>query len=93
MYEWQRRCEVSQWQGRALIKNLGVVEGLALHYWHGPKVKRGYQTREQILLAHHFDPEIDLKRQWSGLYAFTDRVPQLRRDIQQYFRAREEDAP
>jgi hypothetical protein len=86
-----------QWQRRALehIKlNLGFMPGLAIHYFHGHKAKRQYQTREKILAETHFDPAIDLKRGSQGLYQLERSSPHyadLRDRLRDYFRQRDED--
>jgi hypothetical protein len=89
--EWQDRAAKSLWQERPILGNLGVMSGVVLHYWHGPKINRKYGTREQILSRNNFDPDRDLKRDWQGLFQITQRCPQLRRDLQQYFLERNED--
>lgn len=89
LLEWQNRAEIY------IKRNLGVISGLALHYWHGPKVNRKYGTRDQILIKNKYDPSIDLKRDWQGLYQLvvdTPRQIKLRDDIRKYFRQRNEDA-
>lgn len=90
--EWEDRARKSLWAERPILGNLGVMKGMVQHYWHGPKVNRLYQSREQILARSAFDPELDLKRDWQGLYQVTNRKPQLRRDLQWYFSQRNEDA-
>jgi hypothetical protein len=85
---------IAIWQARAdrhVMGHIGYVPGAITHYWHGRKANRGYQSRWQILVRNKFDPELDLKRDWQGLWQLTDRTPQLKRDIQDYFAAREED--
>jgi glycosyltransferase involved in cell wall biosynthesis len=82
------------WQDRATeyIKgNLGYMDGGLLHYFHGAKVNRRYHDRWQILVKNDFQPSLDLKKDWNGLYQLTDRTPKLRRDIQLYFKQRDED--
>lgn len=91
--EWENRARTALWHGRPILGNLGVMKGSVLHYWHGPKTKRLYGTREQILARNKFDPDIDLKRDWQGLYQLTNREPQLRRDVAWYFSQRDEDRP
>lgn len=91
MQLWQNAAETSLWNGRPIIGNLGCMKGVVLHYWHGPKAHRRYGTREQILINNQFDPDLDLRKDWQGLYQLTNRVPQLRRDIQGYFGQRNED--
>lgn len=84
--EWQARCE------RHIKRNVGYVDGLVLHYWHGKKADRKYNDRGQILVKAQFDPELDLKKDWQGLYQLTDRSFQLRDDARSYFSARNEDS-
>lgn len=79
--------------GKYIQKNLGYVNGALLHYWHGPKLNRQYLTRNKILIGNGFNPELDLKRDWQGLWQLTDRNPSLRDGIRKYFNTRNEDAP
>jgi hypothetical protein len=87
---WQERAE------RYIRRNVGVVKGLCLHYWHGPKSNRLYNTRDKILIDHQFDPVQDLIRDHQGLYKLVDhgdeRSMKLRDGIRAYFRQRNEDA-
>lgn len=88
MFDWQTRAKV-------LHKNLGVVPGLALHFWHGPKAMRRYKTREQILIETQFDPTTDLRFDAGGLFQLNvhdDRTIRLRDLVRQYFHERSEDA-
>jgi hypothetical protein len=90
------RAPILEWQARAdryVQGDLGYVDGLILHHWHGPKAKRGYRDRWRIFHDHGFDPDRDLKRDWQGLWQLTERSPGLRDDIRGYFRQRDEDAP
>ena len=91
--EWEDRARKSLWHERSILGNLGVMKGTVFHYAHGPKAKRLYGTREQILARHGFNPDVDLKADWQGLYQLTNRNPQLRRDVAWYFNQRDEDAP
>jgi hypothetical protein len=84
--EWQARAE------RSIRRNVGVVKGLMLHHWHGSHAKRGYETRNQILIDHQFNPDLDLKRDWQGLYQLTGRSIALRDAVRRYFQERDEDA-
>lgn len=82
------------WQRRAMehVKgNLGYVDGLLMHYWHGRKSQRGYATRWKIMFDHAYDPDSDLKKDWRGVIRLTDMKPGLRDDVRAYFRARNED--
>lgn len=83
------------WQERALKyidRNIGYMEGLIYHYWHGSKQLRRYKDRWAILTENKFDHELDIKRDVQGLWQFTDRNWRLRNDIQKYFRERDEDS-
>jgi len=91
------RKAVSDWQDRAqgLRQNFGYVPGTVLHHWHGRKAGRKYWDRCKILTDTQFDPAIDLKRDWQGLYQLVDhnkpRSIVLRDSIRSYFRSRNED--
>lgn len=84
-----------QWQERAqrhIAGNIGYVPGTIEHHWHGPKERRGYISRWGILTKHGFDPVADLKRNTDGVPELAGNKPELRRDIDRYFRSRAEDA-
>jgi hypothetical protein len=88
------RQAIFEWWDRAktLRKNVGVVPGLILHRWHGPKVHRKYGSREQILIDCQFDPRTHVSRDWQGLLQFTPQVPIALRDrVRQYLHERQED--
>lgn len=75
--------------------NLGYVSGSIIHYWHGCKKKRYYVDRWAILIKNKYDPDTDLKREWTGVYAlslYNRRQRDLARDIQTYFALRNEDS-
>lgn len=83
------------WQDRAvrhLRYDLGYVEGVAMHYWHGKKKHRGYKERWQILIDNQYDPFVDIKKDWQGLYQLAADKPRLRNEMRAYFRARHEDS-
>lgn len=84
-----------QWQARAqqhIAGNIGYVPGSIEHSWHGPKVKRAYVDRWDILTRNAFDPQADLIRNTWGVLELAGNKPQLRLDIDRYFRARDEDS-
>jgi hypothetical protein len=83
---WQERAE------RTVHRNVGCVEGLLLHYWHGKKRDRRYIERWDVLTRNQFDPDVDLKRDWQGLYQLAGRSITLRDQIREYFRQRNEDS-
>lgn len=83
------------WANRAdsaVKRNIGCVEGLVLHHWHGEKLNRGYKTRGQILIDTQYDPDRDLYRDWHGLWQLNPNSIELRDRIRTYFNARDEDA-
>ena len=84
-----------RWQDRAsrhIAGNIGYVPGSIEHDWHGAKAKRAYVDRWSTLLRNHFDPETDLMRNTWGVLELAGDKPQLRFDIDRYFRARDEDS-
>jgi hypothetical protein len=84
-FEWQARAE-------AYIKrNVGFVDGLLLHYFHGSKQDRGYHSREEIIWKNKFEPSQDIKRDWQGMWQLTDQKFQMRDQLRAYFRSRNED--
>lgn len=86
---------VMEWEARAtryIKRNIGVVPGLLNHFHHGPKIKRRYNARWNILKRHEFDPHYDLKRDSNGLWQLTDRNFRLRDDLRSYFSQRDEDS-
>lgn len=89
---WQHRAEEGQWRGRPIIENVGLVQGTAVHYWHGSHADRQYDTRGNILPKYGFDPALDLRYGVNGLLQFTNRQPGLRREVQAYLHSRNEDA-
>jgi len=84
-----------QWQARAhrhVCGNIGYVPGTIEHSWHGSKDKRAYIGRWDILVRNRFDPSADLKRNVWGVFELAGNKPELRHDIDAYFRRRNEDA-
>jgi hypothetical protein len=91
MRYWQRKQELCQ---RYIRRDVGYVEGLVLHDFHGPTAKRGYNTREKILINGQYDPYTDLKKDWNGLYVIeTHELRQILMydQIRAYFKQRDED--
>jgi len=64
--QWYQRCRTH------IRRNVGVMEGTILHYWHGKKVGRGYNTKHALLAQFGFDPLRHLVRDASGLYQLHD---------------------
>ncbi len=87
--------EVLAWQERAshhIRGNIGYVDGVLAHHWHGRKVDLHYTDRWRILVDHQYDPDADLKRDAQGLFQLTGRSAGLRDGIRTYFRSRNEDS-
>lgn len=89
------RDVVLRWQSRAeryLHRNVGYVDGLIYHHYHGSKRDRFYSTRWKILVDNKFDPVKDLKEDWQGLWVLDEKRVKLRDDIRTYMRSRNEDS-
>lgn len=87
-----RRCH--EWQARAVrVTNgqVGFTPGRIEHAFHGPKKRRYYQERWQILAANAYDPDTDLVHDAQGLVQLVGK-PALEHAILQYNRARLEDS-
>jgi len=84
---------IRAWQSNAakLKKNIGYVDCFATHNFHGAKSRRGYSSRDMILVKHQFDPSTDLRMDWQGIWQLTPDKPALRDDIRRYFISRSED--
>jgi len=89
------RNAILAWQKNAarLKKNIGYLAQFAVHHFHGSKARRGYATRDQILVKHNFSPTTDLRRDWQGVYQLTPDKPALRDAIRSYFISRDEQDP
>lgn len=90
LQDWIDRAE------RLITRDIGFVPGTLLHYFHGKKRDRRYNSRWSILEKFQFDPFLDLKRDSQGLYQIdvdgSSRLIGLRDDLRGYFRARNEDS-
>ena len=86
---------LDQWEQRALYHinhNIGYVSGTIEHFWHGKKADRKYVDRWKILTDNDFDPDMDIKYNPYGVIELSGNKPELSRQIDQYFRARNEDS-
>ncbi len=94
-YSEDYRAAISAWQRNAakLKKNVGYVDGFAVHHFHGSKVKRAYSHRDLILVRNQFSPTKDLRSDWQGIYQLSPDKPALRDEIRHYFISRTEDDP
>ena len=85
LVEWETRAA-------ALKRNVGYVSGALMHHWHGPKSRRRYIDRWKVLVENEYNPHTDIKRDRQGLYQLAGNKSELRDDIRQYFRQRNEDS-
>jgi hypothetical protein len=81
-----------KWAER-LRRNVGYVDAMATHAFHGSKTRRGYSSRDKILASHQFDPYCDIHPDAQGIWQFDPEKWQLRDDIRRYFISRFEDDP
>lgn len=89
------RAHIERWGERAdrlVRRNVGYVDGLISHNWHGRKRDRRYSERWKILIENGYTPDGDLRRDTQGLWQLTERSIKLRDDIRSYFRSRNEDS-
>ncbi len=86
---------VRAWQERAATAfhgNIGYVDSFAVHGYHGPTVRRGYATRDEILIENGYSPVTDVFPDWQGVLQLTAGKPKLRDAIRRYFLSRVEDS-
>lgn len=83
---FQDRCE------RHIKRNIGYVKGTILHNFHSCKSQRFYKTRWNILVDNKFDPLADIKKDCNDLWQLEDKKIELRDQLRNYFRQRNEDS-
>lgn len=76
---------------KVVNRDVGYVEGLVHHQWHGRKVDRKYVSRWKVLIDNEFDPTTDLKKDVHGLLHLTGNKPQLQFDLRSYMNQRNDD--
>lgn len=87
-----RRC--LEWQRRTMHstqKQVGFTPGRIEHGFHGPKKRRYYRERWQILVDNGFDPDRDLTYDDQGMVQLVGK-PALEQAIRLYNRSRYEDS-
>jgi hypothetical protein len=72
--------------------NIGYIDQLIMHQWHGCIINRNYETRWQILEKFHFNPDTDIKYDYQGLIQFTGNKPGFKEAVHEYFVSRDEDS-
>jgi hypothetical protein len=85
------------WQYRAanLKRNIGCVNQQLTHFFHGNKIDRGYNTRENILIDGKFNPLTDIRFNRNGIMELVVQEPRqltMRDQIRAYLRSRNEDS-
>lgn len=94
----QYSAEVMRWQGdseRVIKRDIGFVPGTIFHEWGGPKKKRFYVPRWDIIEECKFNPLTDIRKDWQGLpqLVVEDARQRRQRDLfRKYFRMRDEDS-
>jgi len=83
---------VVQFQSRIQKLRFGYVPGVIRHYFHGSKINRKYQDRNEILINHQYSPYIHVTYDASGILIPTDEFPEgCKTEIMEYFNGRNED--
>lgn len=78
-------------QYRLIKGEIGYLPGTITHLYHGSEKNRQYNERNKLLLAHAFDPAVDLKLGECGLWEWASDKPELHRLVESYFSTRLED--
>lgn len=84
----------SKWQEKAnlLKKNIGYVDGICIHYWHGKMNLRGYEEKWHIICDHGYDPFEDIYTGINGLYQWAGNKKALEHDLRHSAMQRNEDS-
>lgn len=88
------RRYIAAWKANArkLNKNVGYVDALMIHKYHGSYAKREYDSRWKLLLDNGFDPYLDIQPDHQGVYMWTGTKPELEAAVLQYLKRRDEDS-
>jgi hypothetical protein len=90
------KAPLRAWQARAdrfIHKNVSFIHNVIEHGFHGEKAARAYVSRWDILIKNGFDPAWDIKRNRYGVLELAGNKPELRHEIDLYFRRRDGDRP
>jgi len=89
------RADLERWIRRAssIVGSHSAchLDGTIQHLWHGDRSNRQYQTRNEILIRHEFDPATDVRINESGILEWSSDKPELHAEVQQFFLDRRED--
>lgn len=83
---WQEKCD------KYVKGNIGYIDGICMHYWHGRSEQRGYDKRWDITCFHQFDPHEDIYLAPNGLYKFTGNKKEMESDLRLSTNSRNEDS-
>lgn len=86
--------KAKEWEAKAMRackREVGFVMGRIEHGFHGPKKRRYYRERWQILIDHAFNPDTDLVKDGQGVLQLVGK-PALEQAIRLYNRSRYEDS-
>ena len=85
---------ISDYERKIKHLRFGYVPGLIRHYFHGTKANRQYTERWQILIKHEYDPFTHIMYDDKSGLIIPNLVffsEELKEDIMNYFRERQED--
>jgi hypothetical protein len=83
---------VMQFQSKIQNLRFGYVPGVIRHNFHGQKVNRKYQDRNEILVRHQYSPFRHITYDASGIIIPTSEFPEdCKTEIMEYFNGRNED--
>jgi len=85
MFEWMKKAET------VFKKNIGFVDMIIRHKWHGNPSNRGRDVRWQILKDWNYDPTTDLQVFQNGILVVTEEKEGLVTAIGKWFLSRAED--
>jgi hypothetical protein len=83
---------ILEFEKKTRTLRFGYIPGVIRHHYHGSKQNRKYNERWEILVKHEYDPYLHIKKNEKGLIVPTEQFPeQLKMDILEYFKQRNED--
>lgn len=91
-YNDATKRDIREWSATIEEKKLsvGYLPIDIFHLWHGNSKNRKYMGRHNYLLAHNFDPKVDIILK-NNVYEWATPKTQMHEDVKQYFNQRRED--
>jgi hypothetical protein len=83
---YQERCL------KHIRKDVGYINGIIIHHWHGRHVNRKYEERKAILIDNQFNPEKHLIRNSYGVLELHEDCLEIRDAIHRWHLDRNDDA-